>query len=328
MLGLQQMPKDGGVDPQVDPATPIGLRKRLEVDSKLFFEAWQRAMTVKDSGEDEFLPFPDDGEGLKHLVTRDLYRVLQEAQHISSEEKGLRMNQLLKESDIDVLYKKISQIFSPPNSTNGFSLYDTKDEEGLHDGNAEFFSDQDYGQSDYDIDEVHDDLAHHIEVEVDRGTGCEGHEGSCSCDEYDDQGPSCEFTFEYDHNGKLIPTSNNVEEQLRLMQLQNQQFQSQRPQRPPKGQQKNQRENRPAMSKKKKNKKKKNKEPSAASGSCCCLFCEYEAIYGVEPRQMVKWYERTVRQEEQRRLEIKKKLEKVKHNVLKRQREKEERSEQ
>ncbi|RLV83576.1 hypothetical protein JA9_004756 [Meyerozyma sp. JA9] len=318
MSGLRQAPKDGTGDPQVEPAAPVELRKRSEVDSKLFFEAWQRAMAVKDSREDEFSPFPDDGEGLKHLVTRDLYRVLQEAQHISSEEKGLRMNQLLKESDIDVLYKKISSIFSPPNPTSGFSLYDTKDEEGLHDGNAEFFSDHDYGQSDYDLDEVHDDLAHHIEVEVDRGASCDGHEGSCSCDEYDDQGPSCEFTFEYDHNGKLIPTSNNVEEQLRLMQLQNQQLQRQSP-RPAKGQR--DLESRPG--KKKKNKKKKNKdqEPSAA-GSCCCLFCEYEAIYGVEPRQMVKWYERTVRQEEQRRLEIKKKLEKVKHNV-KRQRERE-----
>lgn len=33
----------------------------------------------------------------------------------------------------------------------------------------------------------------------------------------DDGGPSCEFTFEYDGNGKLLPTGNNIEERLKLM---------------------------------------------------------------------------------------------------------------
>ncbi|EDK42701.1 hypothetical protein LELG_00879 [Lodderomyces elongisporus NRRL YB-4239] len=36
-------------------------------------------------------------------------------------------------------------------------------------------------------------------------------------DEYD--GPSCEFTFEYDSNGQLIPIANNIEEKLRQMEI-------------------------------------------------------------------------------------------------------------
>ncbi|KAI5969963.1 hypothetical protein CANMA_001003 [Candida margitis] len=33
----------------------------------------------------------------------------------------------------------------------------------------------------------------------------------------DSEGPSCEFTFEYDSSGRLLPTGNNIEEKLRSM---------------------------------------------------------------------------------------------------------------
>ncbi|KAI5951626.1 hypothetical protein KGF54_004700 [Candida jiufengensis] len=89
---------------------------------------------------------------------------------------------------------------------------------------------------------------HSIEIELNTAPDCEVH-GSKSCDcpifdspnnnelermtrrkrnymgspsdnDYDsNEGPSCEFTFEYDHNGQLIPTYNNIEEKLRLMRL-------------------------------------------------------------------------------------------------------------
>ncbi|KAG5417507.1 hypothetical protein I9W82_005143 [Candida metapsilosis] len=36
-------------------------------------------------------------------------------------------------------------------------------------------------------------------------------------DDENDDGPSCEFTFEYDSNGRLLPTGNNIEEKLQSM---------------------------------------------------------------------------------------------------------------
>lgn len=313
MLGSRINNDNNRLKSPTDTSLTVVPNRRYDKTSKQLFESWQHAMSRKiESGEDQFLPFPDDGENSKPIFSQDLMKFLEEASGENGTFKnGIRTDDLLKEADIDLLYKKLSLIFTPGAKTQskGFSLYDTKDEEGLHDGNTEYLSDEDYNyQSDYDIDEVHDDLAHHIEVEVDQGMGCDSHDGNCSCDDYDDKGPSCEFTFEYDKNGKLIPTSNNVEEQLRLMQLQKQQLQieSQRPQ---------------AGGKKKKNKKKNKSGNANNHQGCFCLFCEYQLIYGVEPRQMIKWYEQTVRKEENRRLEIKKKLEKVKSNVLKFQRE-------
>lgn len=270
---------------------------RQEQFYKDFFESWvlneRRKLELKEDG---FLPFPDDGADSKAVLSQNLLK--EWTSDLGSPDMAgsrLRADQLLNDADIQQLYEKVARMLTPsgrPERSKGFSLYDTKDEEGLHEDAG--FSDQE----DYDLSEVHDDLAH-IEVEVD---GCSGHDGQCSCDEYDELGPSCEFTFEYDHKGQLVPTSNNVEEQLRLMQLQSQ---SQPAPRPSKG-------------KKKKSKKKKAKPESSGPG-CHCLFCEYEAVYGVEPRQMIKWYDQTVRREEARRTDIKRKLEKVKNSQRRRE---------
>ncbi|KAI5964565.1 uncharacterized protein KGF55_001634 [Candida pseudojiufengensis] len=119
--------------------------------------------------------------------------------------------------------------------------------------------DDDYNnQNDYDLNDFNDNndkrthfnshRTHSIEIELNTAPDCDIH-GSNGCDcpifessnnnelerrirrkrnymgspsdnDYDsNEGPSCEFTFEYDHNGQLIPTYSNIEEKLRLMKL-------------------------------------------------------------------------------------------------------------
>lgn len=183
----------------------------------------------------------------------------------------------------------------------GFDPYGTKDEEGLHD---EFclLCDEDDLQDDYDIEEVQDELghfynqsgaAHHIEVELN-----DGKHGP-----HDPNEPSCEFTFEYDGNGKLIPTSNNVEDKLRQYQLEAIKHLGVTPSK---------------TSSKKKKKKKKRSSEQAKPGvpgtidESLCLFCQYEAFYGEKPVHMMKWLEEKVSKEGERRKLLKEKLQSVK----------------
>jgi len=228
---------------------------------------------------------------------------------------------LLKQSEIDFLRNKISSMISPK---EGMSLYDTKDEPGLHSGSGDVDVDLVHSQDDYDVDEILDDdyeydYSHHIEVEV-NAIGDDGQFNS-----HENEGPSCEFTFEYDHNGKLVPTSSNVEEKIRLMNLQskinNQKLKL------PSISELNLIDDANATKKKKSKKKKKKKkavdgqdEPTltkdANTDHDCCLICEYEIIFGTKPKQLIKWYNQRVRREEQRREEVKKKLENAKLRAM------------
>ncbi|CAH2351873.1 hypothetical protein CLIB1423_05S00320 [[Candida] railenensis] len=289
----------------------------------------------------------------KYLAKREQEKKRQRSQEQTSSQPQQRAlddnNTLLQESEINYLQDKIAQIFKSNNvampKREGFSLYDTQDEEGLHEGNAdsEFDGDDDEiedvvdeGQNDYDIGEISDSMyydyhpTHHIEVELNTENG-ENSSRTVFNNQYDyedDGGPSCEFTFEYDPSGKLIPTHSNVEEKLRLMSLES---------RMRIGKMLDQKEEEilnkiqpgsggaSGSSKKKKKNKNKNKgsvnEQIEKPDPSCCLFCEYETIYGMRPRQMIKWYDHKMRQEEIRRDEIRKKLESAKSKALKKQRE-------
>lgn len=220
----------------------------------------------------------------------------------------------LKDGEVDrllescVVEAKINQ---------GFDPYGNDDEEGLHDGNSGQHEDGLDVQEDYDVDELHDEddfsydypsRHHHFEVEL-----SDGPPGSGPLDENE---PSCEFTFEYDCDGKLIPTSNNIEEKLRLMNLQSQITNE-------------------ALSlalalamaialaaggkKKKKNQKKKKKTKADEDHGACnepgsnlCLFCQYEAFYGVKPAYSMKRQDYTHKWEMERRMKIREKLESAK----------------
>lgn len=271
-------------------------------------------------------PPPTAGETLSPLYQPDAARVTE---------------LILNEQEIDFLRQKILQMinFRPLPSAaaallGGMSLYDTQDERGIVD---------DDDQDDYDLDELAADeyyKSHHIEVELNLHR-----QDECTCgDDHTDDGPTCEFTFEYDNLGKLVPTYSNVEEKLRLMGLQHKlgangtmklplilelnlidQAAAASSDHLPL----------PAGLKKKKHKKKKKKDtklvvpaPSPAApmppGAMlaygdCCLLCEYEFIYGKKPRQLIKWYNQRLRREEQRRQEIKRKIESVKQRAIKRQ---------
>lgn len=350
-------------------------------------------------------------------------------------------NTLLNEKEIDFLRHKITQIIQHSEQTKmtqGFSLYDTKDEEGLHAGNSDMCSccgdcneyefeyegnEYDYDQGDYDLEEITRDNdddgkgysrgfsytippTHHIEVELNAVPECDihGSEGYCDCPIFDariergngsinsrangkkgirgrdygedeSDGPSCEFMFEYDHTGKLIPTYNNVAEKLREMELNGDKFleraheQTNSKKRGKKSKHKNKKSL--ALKKDKGNKSKPLKEEDVLSSKDdndeevstitpisksndleiireieiphdssrnqpttipidyfglipsisneCCLICQYQAIYGTEPRQMKKWYDQRVHAEEKRRRDFKKKLQNAKLKVLKRQ---------
>lgn len=137
-------------------------------------------------------------------------------------------------------------------------------------------------QDDYDVEELDADDSflyesgptHHIEVEL-----SDGPPGRTT---HDSEEPLCEFTFEYDRNGKLIPTSNNIEEKLRLLSLQAKMSMDSRSIGP---------------KKKKKNTKKKLLTADndtllrGAWESSLCLFCQYEAVFGRKPTNSLDWLE-------------------------------------
>ncbi|KAG7194695.1 uncharacterized protein KQ657_004372 [Scheffersomyces spartinae] len=289
---------------------------------------------------------------------------------------------LLKDAEISYLRNRISDmikqdIINGNGGREGFNLFDTKDEEGLHEGNCGYCDrDEEIGdQDDYDLEEIDEDddflydyqpTTHHIEVELNTSPNCyvHGTEG-CNCPMYDDElensedGPSCEFTFEYDYNGKLVPTYSNVEEKLRLMNLQSELKaaaaaasavgSSRLPAMIEPIEEENQKKSKNKKKKKKKTQQQlqiqqqeiiNNKSNSSmipqpiddtqngSSGATviklgpyCCLFCEYEAFYGTKPRQLIKSYELKLKKEMQRRQEIRRKLENAKLKALKKQQE-------
>ncbi|ODV77551.1 uncharacterized protein CANTADRAFT_35223, partial [Suhomyces tanzawaensis NRRL Y-17324] len=350
--------------------------KRLfELVSKNY-ETWLQAMSKKLQDEENYLPFPNENDDPEIKDDSAFNFSLLEALEKASNDFSDKINKLdeekvfnqiqdkmdnvedevresfLKESEMDFLRNKISQMIRsneftinregrPParsGKREGFSLYDTKDEEGLHEGNTDGY-DYDYDdQGDYDIEEINGDEyqykyspTHHIEVELNATSECDEHGfDGCDCpsyrtigadrNAYDEDGPSCEFTFEYDHTGKLVPIYNNVEEKLRMMTLQSRDSQSFI-------------EHGDDNKKKKKKKKKKNKNTQGQQNSQpnqsqppnqpphFCLFCEYETIFGTKPRQMIKWYEQQSRKDARYRETIKKKLANAKQRAIRKQKE-------
>lgn len=223
-----------------------------------------------------------------------------------------RLEEILSEGRIDLLNEEVNRILEEDfgeRPQGGFDPYGAHDEEGLHEDEGDR-----YAQDDYDIEEVDTRAGdgfsydyrptHHIEVELNDGPPREG--------EPDPNEPSCEFTFEYDRNGKLVPTSNNIEEKLRLMSLQTRMA--------------GEAEGTPAGKKKKKSHKKKKKTHEHDDAGTLpvdesmCLFCQYESFFGVKPVNMMRWYDEKIMKEELRRQKIKEKLEHAKLKALKRQR--------
>lgn len=228
--------------------------------------------------------------------------------------KGVRINS----NEIEKLVE--SCLWGCLQGSQGFDPYGTKDEEGLHDEYCLSCEEDDEMQAnkqdDYDIEEVldengylhgHPGTTHHIEVELNNGPP---RIGSPDPDE-----PSCEFTFEYDSNGKLLTTPDAIEENLRRMNL-TAQVQigfgggASKP-----------------SNKKKKKKKKRSAsvtnaegEASGAIDESLCLFCQYEAFYGQKPIHTMKWLENKVMMEGSRRKKLKEKLESVKQAAAKSQR--------
>ncbi|CAN3368218.1 hypothetical protein DICA3_F15940 [Diutina catenulata] len=352
----------------VDNYAQIDPKKLFQLVSKNY-EAWQSAMNsrVTNDLDEGYSPFPvdpddvaepSDPKGGQPIFNYSLLELLEQApaefdlQAIlapnkdtpatngSSSDNPIKAatpevdGSILNESEIDFLRQKISNMinFRPSrgdqsNPYGGMSLYDTQDEKGIVD---------DDDQDDYDLDEItSDDYSHAIEVEL----NSHHQDEHCMCGGTDDEGPTCEFTFEYDNSGKLVPTYSNVEEKLRLLSLQ-QKLTGNNAMKLPSISELNLIDN-PAPKKKKKSKKKKkaHEEPAPAavetpahpdrpppppgglfSSTDCCLFCEYEFIFGKKPRQLIKWYDQRLRREEQRRQEIKRKIETVKQRAMKRQR--------
>ncbi|KAM9926322.1 hypothetical protein OXX80_010622 [Metschnikowia pulcherrima] len=222
----------------------------------------------------------------------------------------------VKESEVDRL---VETCLGQVKKTQGFDPYGNEDEEGLHDDNAgpeNTEAEELHAQDDYDVEEVRDENKfsyeypsrhHHFEVEL-----SDGPPGA----EADADEPSCEFTFEYDRDGKLIPTANNIEEKLRLMNLQSQisseALSSAQAQASAIAQAS-------SSKKKKKTKKKKSKakgedEHGACgdAGSNVCLFCQYEDFYGVKPVYSRRRQDFTHKWEMERRMKIREKLESAK----------------
>lgn len=211
----------------------------------------------------------------------------------------------LKKNEMEYLRSRITSMMKspPPEPTEGFNLYDTKDEAGLNTYEPD---------DDYDIEEVEDDYygtEHHIEVEL--KPECDIHDENCDC-EFDDMGEEYDFTFEYNEEGKLVPTFDGMKEYLKNSKFKNlNNFDNF-----------NKIEDLSKMNKlkKKKKPKKKNKAPSFNPDSTDnCLFCDYEAVFGTPPTNLINYYNKKIEQEEFKRNEIKKKLQQAKLKALKKQ---------
>lgn len=302
------------------PKQPDNRAQRLNrmAEMKRIYEFFRNITNQKRAQEENFLPFPQE---LKAPSLETDYREFIEY-YLAALSLGMDKSKgppFLNDRELGFLKERIAEFISftgygseqrlkrrnHGKESEGFSLYGTNDEEGLHGGNADVYDGEE--QDDYDINELEDgdnflyDYGpHHIEVEVNNGPA-----GSQPVDPNE---PSCEFTFEYDRNGTLIPTDNNIEEKLRLMCLQTAE------------------EAGFTGGKKKKSGRKKKKKTQNAGAvnevdESCCLFCQYEAFFGVKPVHMMKWYDRKIEKEERRRQRIKEKLENAKLKALQRQRE-------
>jgi hypothetical protein len=244
-------------------------------------------------------------EALSNLNKLDLFKTAIEQKQNGS----IPANELLNENDMDVLRYKIANMI---NYNHNGSMDELEDEDQF-DIDIDIIHDQD----NYDVNEIIEDsnysYSHHIDVELNQNKP-----------QYE-EGPSCEFTFEYDKNGKLIPTYNNVEEKIQLLQNKT---------KLPSINELNLKELPDKKDKRKKNKKKleNNVSPPIQGGlimnSNCCLICEYEIVFGHKPKQLIKLYNQRVERDEKRRLEIKKKLENAKLKAMKKQRELRQRQQQ
>lgn len=345
--------------PEEKPNAPRRLldeNQRLD-PQKLFelvsqnYDSWLQVLNKQFNDDENFLPFPQESDELKPIFDYSLLDALDQAspelsenlkrleQKIpkktkkparkqkdnESDKKNVEFDpeSLLKKSEMEFLRNRISELVMKKGfginrepKQEGFSLYDTRDEEGLHEGNSQQYDDQE----DYDLEEINDGESFLYSVSPgEHGLQIMKNDDDNYNyqDEYDDE-PSCEFTFEYDANGKLIHTDNNIEEKLRMMNLHPR---SQKNIRLPSISELNIEQPVVTKSKKKKKKKRKREDKKVPdNGVYSCLFCEYEDFYGEKPREMIKWYNQKVKKDEQRRLEIKRKLENAKLRAMNRQR--------
>lgn len=306
---------------QPDMNSQVDQHIKRMAEMRKIYEFWRSIAAKRAPDSELYLPFPAEEDWLLKLAeepdrpSEDKFKEFVAAHTQEALDRNIMPKNGvpgLNDREIGYLKLKISEFMSLPWSQQlpqknrkikedkeGFSLYGTNDEEGLHDDNTEGFDDEDY-----DLDELEDagnfsyDYGpHHIEVEVNNGPP--GPDGA------DPNEPSCEFTFEYDRNGTLVPTDNNIEEKLRLMCLQSQEGGTSAP------------------GKKKKSSKKKKKKSAPAHPEAldpnCCLFCQYEDFFGVKPVHMMKWYDKKMVREESRRQKIRAKLENAKLKALRRQ---------
>lgn len=303
-------------DPHATPETgpQADIPKMMEM--KKTYEFWRNIVSKNPHNNETYLPFPQEDK----IASKQDMELL----------RGLRLSMgkgadtLLNETELNFLKTRIGEFISftgigpfskdEEEAREGYSMYGTQDEEGLHDGNADYDDDDDPDpehDDDYDIEEIGlgerflygYGPTHHIEVEL--------NDGPSGARDIDPNEPSCEFTFEYDHNGKLVPTYSNIEEKLRLVSLQSRMADG----------------DVPAAKKKSKKKKKKavHPAPHGATGhadaygvldEACCMFCQYEAYFGTKPVNMMMWYDQKMMKEEKRRQRIKEKLERAKLNAF------------
>lgn len=303
---------DTSAAPEAGP--PADLPKMMEM--KKTYEFWRNIVSKNPHNNEAYLPFPQED---KAASKQDMELL-----------RGLRLSMgkgadtLLNDTELNFLKTRIGEFISftgiGPFSQDhdepreGYSMYGTQDEEGLYDGNADGDERGDHDGDDgddYDIEEIGlgerflygYGPTHHIEVEL--------NDGPLDARDVDPNEPLCEFTFEYDHTGKLVPTYSNIEEKLRLVSLQSRMADGEVP----------------AAKKKSKKKKKKAAHGAAPGGAghgdaygvlddACCMFCQYEAYFGTKPVHMMMWYDQTTMKEEKRRQRIKEKLERAKLNAF------------
>ncbi|RKP31968.1 hypothetical protein METBISCDRAFT_26103 [Metschnikowia bicuspidata] len=300
-MGLQPKAESASVSaPDPQHSTP-DFQRLIEI--KKMYQNWQKHMKSGDKDpkgksslplKGGLLPSTKFVAGQDFFTEKDMLFLKSRLDEIVS--KGFRpkskeLNQILEGCLVNGMQE-----------SQGFDPYGMKDEEGLNDENCQLCDEGDI-QDDFDIEEVQDDdqcfgcpaATHHIEVELNDGSPLIGSP--------DPNKPSCEFTFEYDGNGKLIPTSNNVEEQLCQISLSTQLDIDMASSK---------------SSKKKKKKKKsstcqqRNTGPVSAIDESLCLFCQFKALYGHEPIHTMRWLEDKLLQEGNRRKKLKEKLESVK----------------
>lgn len=316
------------------------------------YESWQQSMSKQFLDEDNFQAFPqgdDDNGELSRFNDKPIfdYSILEQ---LERKDDGTdiveKFNEVMKKEimspksaeeleselrgDIEIQQSKLASLEEALSHLDKIELLTTKMNETKLSQPAKLNEHQMDILREKIADMIsinHQDEEIDIDIDIIHNDGDEEEISEEKMTKIYEEGPSCEFTFEYDNHGKLIsnnlPSINDLnfnetkqkKKKKKKNQNQAQNLVQNEPQSQPQQDSNNQNNT---------HNQTKQQVPwrgGLAMNSDCCLICEYEIVFGHKPKHLMKLYDQRVERDERRRNEIKTKLEQAKLKALKKQRE-------